>query len=644
VFAQTERHRVPAKISGSMRSFGRRSRAALVVAVVAVVAVQPLLAQFTGPSIEAQTLRQIRRVLIFNDFGSFASPGVASINRAVAEGLEQSPYQIELYCESLDATLFPDDVSQQTFRNWYIQKYSDRKPDAIVTVGPASLRFMVETHEQSFSNIPVVYSGVTDEMVEHLKPGYNFVGVRSTAQPERTILAGLKLQPKTKRVVVVGGRGAFDREIEAAVKTSLKKYESRLDFTYLTDLDMPSLLERLQRLPSDTIVLHTSLMEDAAGNHFIDASQSLPMVVRAANAAVFVLDDAGIGTGAVGGDVISWTAEGQIAGAMARRILSGEKPHDIPGVKGASLYMFDWRALKHWGFAERDLPLDSAVLFRETSLWDRAKQIWIGGLAIILGLIALVAYLLFSRKQVQKSRATELELSGLLINAQEKERSRLASELHDDFSQRVALLALGLESASELVDTSPDLVKQKLHGLMDSASELGADLHTVSHRLHSSTLEKLGLAAGLSALCREFSAQQGIEVNFTHNGIPRSIHPDVALALFRIVQEGLRNLKKHSGATKGTVYLSRSGDHLCVSVSDEGVGFEVKRLKEKLGLGIRSMEERANLLGGRLEISSKPGKGTRIDAWVPVQPKLRNGARLSSRDVIRVTAQPAVHL
>jgi len=138
------------------------------------------------------------------------------------------------------------------------------------------------------------------------------------------------------------------------------------------------------------------------------------------------------------------------------------------------------------------------------------------------------------------------KLSGRLIDSQEKERSRLAAELHDDFSQRLALLALGLETASEALPDSPRTAKQQLQELINSASELGADIHTVSHRLHSATLESLGLGPGVSSLCKEFTDRHGIEIDYSADNIPRIVDPDVALCLFRIVQEALQNLRKHS--------------------------------------------------------------------------------------------------
>ena len=211
-----------------------------------------------------------------------------------------------------------------------------------------------------------------------------------------------------------------------------------------------------------------------------------------------------------------------------------------------------------------------------------------------------------------------MQLSGLLINSQEKERSRLAAELHDDFSQRLALLALGLENAEEALPDSPRSAKQQLHELLNSASEIGADIHTVSHRLHSATLENLGLVSGIDALCKEFNDRHGIEIDFSSENIPKGVHSDVALCLFRIVQEALQNLKKHSGAVKAEVRLRRTGNRILVSIRDEGKGFDVRGNGEP-GLGIRSMRERARLAGGHLKIYSEPGKGTRIEATVPLQ-------------------------
>jgi signal transduction histidine kinase len=240
-----------------------------------------------------------------------------------------------------------------------------------------------------------------------------------------------------------------------------------------------------------------------------------------------------------------------------------------------------------------------------------------GGL-VLLTLGSLTVYLLYERKQLIQARCEQTRLSGMLINAQEDERRRLASELHDDFSQRLALLSLGLETATELVANSPEEANQQLHELLNSAGELGADLHTLSHHLHSSTLERLGLVPGVAAFCNEFTAQQGVQVAFSHENVPRSIPLDTALCLFRVVQEGLRNVKKHSGASKAKVALEQLNGHLHLSISDDGAGFDLKDPAGRQGVGMFSMEERARLIGARFRINSERDKGTRIDIWAPV--------------------------
>ncbi|HSY99033.1 MAG TPA: ATP-binding protein [Terriglobales bacterium] len=570
-------------------------------------------------------VKEVKRVLVFYELG-LSSPAVTLIDHEMLATLEDSRYQIELYREHLETTLFDDAAAQESLRQWYIHKYQDHIPDLIIALGPSPLHFMVDAHEIFFSGIPIVFGGTSEPQADNPTLDSHFTGCWESFEPAKTLDVALRLQPGTNHVVVVGGILSYDKHLEAIYREQLHGYESSLEFTYLTDLDMPSLLERLKRLPPHTIVLYTHIGMDAKGTKYVSASQAGPMVAGAANAPVFGPSDVDLGHGQVGGYLQSFAMEGKIIGGIAVRILNGVRPQDVPIVRGTNAYMFDWRALRRWGFNENDLPTGSVVLFRSPSFWQRTKWMWVAASLATLFLGLCGFYLRFSWRQLKLAKDRQLGLSGMLITAQEKERSRLASEIHDDFSQRLALLALGLENAEESIGTSPGEAVQQVHDLLNSASEIGADLHTLSHRLHSSTLEALGLVPGLSALCKEFGSQQRIEVDFLPEDIPRSVHPDVALCLFRIVQEGLRNLKKHSGATKAQVRLRRSGNKLVVSVNDEGFGFDARELGKKEGLGIRSMEERVYLLGGRFEIRSRPGRGTKVEAWVPIQPKSERAA------------------
>jgi PAS domain S-box-containing protein len=347
-------------------------------------------------------MKPVRRVLILNDLGTLSSPGFALVDQAIHGGLQSSQYQIELYNESLETTLFSDEASQRRLRDWYIRKYHERKPDVIIAVGIASLKFMIETHETSFPKIPIIFCGGSEEMLGQLKPDIHFTGAWGVTDPEKTLNVALHLQPRTRHVVVVGGVGAFDRDVENIVRARLQQYESTFDITYLTDLDMQNLIDRLSHLPQHTIVLHTSITQDASGTRFIDATQSVPLVVGAATAPVFVLEDVDVGGGAVGGDVSSWADQGRIAAGMALKILNGENPRDIPIAKGPDVYLFDWRALQRWGLRAQDLPLNSTVLYHQPSLWELYKWYIIGGLFLILAETLLILQMLWMRARQRK--------------------------------------------------------------------------------------------------------------------------------------------------------------------------------------------------------------------------------------------------
>jgi len=472
-----------------------------------------------------------------------------------------------------------------------------------------------------FLDVPIVICGSSVQHAGNPRLDSRFTGTWMKYEPAKTIEAALRLLPETRHVVIVGGTTAFDRMGVSIAKTDIASLASKLDFVYMTDFEMNQLLERLRQLPEHTVVLYISFFQDAVGHKFINATGALPMVAKASNAPVFGTSDTYLGNGIVGGNLMRFQEQGKVSARIISQLLEGKKAQDIPIETLPSTYMFDWKALQRWHIPESRLPPGSLVMFREPSLWERTKWIWVTSILIIIGLSAIAGYLEYSRRQLSVARDRQTELSGMLITAEENERSRLASELHDDFSQRLAVLALGLENIAETMPPLPQETDRQLRGLSDSAAELGADLHTLSHRLHSATLERLGLATGISALCREFAAQQNVQIDFSSDAILDSVHPNVALCLFRIVQEGIRNSKKHSGTTKVQVALREQGDKLYASVCDEGCGFDVNELDKKSGLGVRSMEERVHFLGGKFAIHSEPGKGTVVEAWVPHRPK-----------------------
>jgi signal transduction histidine kinase len=210
-------------------------------------------------------------------------------------------------------------------------------------------------------------------------------------------------------------------------------------------------------------------------------------------------------------------------------------------------------------------------------------------------------------------------LSGRLIEAQEEERSRIAREIHDDYTQRLAVLAIDLEEMAGNIGQANGSAAPRLHQLWNYVSELAADLHALSHSLHSSTLETLGLVAGISAFCEEFAHQHDMQIDFVHENVPPGIPQEAALCIFRSVQESLRNVKRHSGTDRAEVRLDAINETLHLSVSDHGRGFDPTVRSSKSGIGLRSIEERLRLMGGRFEIHSRLMEGTRVEAWLPIK-------------------------
>lgn len=954
----------------------------------------------------AAQVKQVRRVVLIDDLGDISSPGFAEIDNAIFDALQESPYQIELYYESLEVTLFPDDVSQRRFRELFDLKYSERKPDLIITVGPASFKFIADSREKSVRETPVVFCTVLRKLPEELRPDMQFTGVLGQLHPRETLTAALRMLPRTKHVVVVGGTGKFDQAFEEIAEQAFQNYNSNLEFTYLINLSMPALLDRLKHLRSNTIVYHTAISQDAAGEHFIDSAQAVPLVASAANAPVFVMDDVDLRGGTLGGDLVNWSDDGRVAGGMAVRILDGANAKDIPIVTSNHLYTFDWKAMQRWGLKVANLPTGSIVINRPPSLWQLYERYVIPGvLALFTQTLVIFALLwqrerrrqaevalrqsqsrlqgivesamdaviavdeeqrvlvfnaaaekmfgcsareatgnsidrffperfrgayhtqirrfadtetatrtggavgmlwglrangeefpietsisqtetggrkLFTvvirdvteRKQAEEARfrhaaivessddaivsltlegiitswnvgaermygftqaeavgkpidiiippelrqekdellrrmlhdkmteryetirttkkgkridisvsisplpdwtgkivgvskiarditlaklaeaalreseerfrlisnaapvmiwmsgtdklctyfnefwleftgrsfrqelgngwtegvhADDLErclqtysqafdrresfqmeyrlkradgeyrwvydqgvprfiadgsfvgyigsaidvtdrkraeealssVSRRLIEAHEEERTRIARELHDDINQQIGTLSVNLQLLRQELPASARAASQHLAEVDEQVSGLAGDVQALSHRLHSSKLEYLGIASAAASFCKEISAKQGMKITFCSQGLPKGLPHEIGLCLFRVLQESVQNAIKHSGSTCIEVSLIGALNEIVLCVRDSGIGFDPEMAIRGEGLGLTSMKERLKLVNGQLSIYSRVGEGTTVHAHVPLSSGIARTASLA---------------
>jgi PAS domain S-box-containing protein len=209
-------------------------------------------------------------------------------------------------------------------------------------------------------------------------------------------------------------------------------------------------------------------------------------------------------------------------------------------------------------------------------------------------------------------------VSGRLIEAQEAERRRIARELHDDVSQKLVMLTVELQELANLSFESNPQLRNRIESLLKRTLEMSEDVHSLSHRLHSSKLELLGLVGTMRGFCQELAEQRDVEIDFRHSDVPNFLPAQISLCLFRILQEGLGNAVKHSGVRHFESWLERVANELQLTIRDSGGGFDPSTAMNNQGIGLISMRERVNLVKGTISIVSKPGGGTQIQVRVPI--------------------------
>jgi signal transduction histidine kinase len=217
----------------------------------------------------------------------------------------------------------------------------------------------------------------------------------------------------------------------------------------------------------------------------------------------------------------------------------------------------------------------------------------------------------------KRALALSRDLAGRLLVSQEAERARIARDLHDDACQKVAGIAIEISHLLMQQDIEGTAVHRALSAVYSRVGNVAETLRLLSHDLHPSVLQHIGLIPALKAHCAEVERQYDMQVRLiAERGAP--VPEDVALALYRIAQEALRNAATHGNARHVSVELTHTDDRLTLSIDDDGEGFDVVRARHQRGLGLVSIEERARLVKGHVAIRSQPQQGTRVEVRVPI--------------------------
>ena len=221
-----------------------------------------------------------------------------------------------------------------------------------------------------------------------------------------------------------------------------------------------------------------------------------------------------------------------------------------------------------------------------------------------------------SEASLRRHREQLRELAAHLVSVQEAEQKRLARELHDGLNQQLAVVSVALEKLHLEIGSPGKPLQKRTEELIDWVARISDDVHRMAYRLHPAVLENLGLPAALESECRHFADSEGIQVAFEQHNEGPSLPEPVSLCLYRVAQETLRNIARHSGARKAEVSLTVTSGQVILCIRDYGAGFALDNLGRTRGLGLVSMEERVHQVNGKLTVDSAPGKGTRVEVTV----------------------------
>ncbi|MFO1423506.1 MAG: ATP-binding protein [Candidatus Competibacteraceae bacterium] len=557
-----------------------------------------------------------KRILILDSFGRDVAPFNASVSVFRTTLAREFGKPVDIYEMPLEAARFAVSEREGALVAFLKSSFEGYPLDLVVPVGAPAAKFAAQYRERLFPDSPILFVGVEPRLLPPEAPRTNATLVTQKVNLPGMVEDILQLQPDTTHIVVVLGASPLEKFWAGETRREFQAFAQRVDFTWLNDLSLDQIKEQIGALPPHSFILFGMFIMDAAGVPY-DSEAALKALRAVANAPLFGYFASQFGSGAIGGRLYQDAEVGARSAHTAIRILRGERPESIPPqILEAAVPVYDWRELQHWGIPETRLPAGGIIQFRQPTFWELYRWRIAAVLLFCLSQTALIIGLLASRARQRRAEAAAQDLSRRLIHAHEEARARLARELHDDVTQRLAFLAIAVGRVEH--GTAEASAAETAREVREGLARLSEDVHALSYRLHPSILDDLGLVEALRAEGERFGLREVIPVEVKWRNLPEPLPRQTALCLFRVAQEALRNAARHANARTVTVSLRGLDGGVQLAVRDDGHGFDPARQRNRPSLGLASMRERVRLLGGELDVESAPGHGTTIVAWVPL--------------------------
>lgn len=564
----------------------------------------------------------------------------ATVRKSIRAG---TPEPLAVFVENLDLAAFSGSDYQDALEAFLREKYRGKDIGVIIAIGPAPLRFLLRARPRLWSDVPVIFSVVDEDVPAQLRLPPDVTGRTIRLSPKDMVATARAIVPELSGVALVGdpfSQDGFRRHF----LQELPGVSAGLDIIDLTGWPMGKLKERVAALPARTAILYTNIYKDGAGVNFVPR-EALETIAEVANSPIVIDTETFVGYGGVGGFVAGPVSIGEDAAKVALRILRGEKTSEIPVQPTGDLTRptFDWRQLQRWGVSEAALPPGSDIRYREPSAWERYRwQIMsVAAALVVQGMV--ISLLLIERR---RRLAAELESRGRFLEVVHLNRTAaagaLSASIAHELNQPLGAILSNADAAEMLLDSNPSEIKPIREILSDirlanqRASEILQRVGTLLKR-RPSEAQEFDLTDAIAEAMRIVSPEaQKRSVTLAIDGIkqPLLVNADrvhLQQVLMNLVINGMDAM---AGARPGAANINvevalNDGAEAVVSVVDQGIGIPAEKLKvifdtfyttkeQGTGLGLSIAQRIIETYGGRIWAENRAAGGAVFRFTLPL--------------------------